>query len=335
LKIKTTLSAIIANNKTKAQLYFNGRVRLDPSLNPSSLSTLQKTSATGQLLINNLRINKFKASKITATLISNKKSLQLRSLNLYLYNGKSMGDLRYNYLSKNLTVNQTASNLDANPLFKSLIDKNIAQGKVNLSLHNTINFNNKDWQDHLLGKGSLSMKDGSLSFIDLPKLIQNASKKIHALQKQSPIVSKVTLPPRSLDSRRYQEGRSPFQLLNLQYTLLNSQLMDNTFLLQTNSLLLKGKSEINLKMETIKGELSAQLITNDPVINNIQRRLGGNFPLKLSGSMNQPIITPNNHIITPLISRYLLANSLKEPLKQIQLQVKDIIMSPKLLFLNK
>jgi hypothetical protein len=179
------------------------------------------------------------------------------------------------------------------------------------------------------------MKDGSLSFIDLPKLIQNASKKIHALQKQSPIVSKVTLPPRSLDSRRYQEGRSPFQLLNLQYTLLNSQLMDNTFLLQTNSLLLKGKSEINLKMETIKGELSAQLITNDPVINNIQRRLGGNFPLKLSGSMNQPIITPNNHIITPLISRYLLANSLKEPLKQIQLQVKDIIMSPKLLFLNK
>lgn len=330
LQLKTALTFSTPQHQIKAVLDYDGKIRLDSSVLHQPYLALQNAGVNGQLLARNIRFNKFKLSKLNAKVLNKKGILTLNPLKMSLYSGDSAGDLTYQFSTKKLSINQIASNINANYFFTNIFGKTLVKGNLDLSVHGSINLKEGAWQDNASGSGNLTIKDGALHFIDLQSLADNASKKIHALPTENQNDVELAL-EQPLVPQRNSLGSTSFQLLSLQYQLKNALFISNSLLLHTSNIQLRGNGQINLNNHAITGNLYAILGTTDSMLNKIQQLLGGNFPLKLSGTLTQPEISPNARAINPILTRYMLKSALVYPVKQIKNQLETILLSPLLL----
>ncbi len=334
LNIKTTLKTALSGNHIKALLSYNGNISLDPSILSSPLLALQQATIDGELLGEQLQFNQVKLVRLNARPTIRKGALIFSPLNLSLYGGQSVGDLSYQFASSTLSINQTAKGLNANPFFSALFNKKLIKGNLDTSIHATSNLQQNNWPQHFTGKGQLSIKNGTLYFIDLQKLVNEASIKIHAIQHQDNQDIKLAMEDPILKPGDSEKGHTKFQLLSVRYRLLDRKIMNDSFLLQTPNLELKGQAQVNLEDESLAGNLSAKLITADNMLDQIQQLLGGSFPLKLSGKMTAPEISPNTREINPVITRYMLQNILGVPINQVKDLLQSVLSAPDLLFSN-
>lgn len=330
LKFKTTLAVSNPQNQIKAILDYDGKIRLNTSALKQPFSAPQNTGLNGQLLARNIRFNNFKISKLSAKVINKQGVLMLNPLKMSLYSGESAGDLSYQFSSKKLSINQIASNINASQFFTNLFGKTFVKGNVDLSAHGAINLNDKNWQDNVSASGNLTIKDGVLHFIDLQSLADSAAKKIHTLSAENQNDLELQL-EQPLVPKQNSGGTTSFQLLSLQYRLQNALFISDSLLLHTSNIQLRGNGQINLNNNALVGNLFATLVTTDTMLSKIQQLLGGNFPLKLSGTLNQPEILPNARAINPIITRYMLKSAIVYPVKQIKNQLETILLSPLLL----
>ena len=67
-----------------------------------------------------------------------------------------MGDLDYEFASKKLIVNQTATNLDSTKFIRDLFNKTLFKGSMDFSIHAQANLQDANWQDNITGNGSLN-----------------------------------------------------------------------------------------------------------------------------------------------------------------------------------
>ena len=328
LQIRTSVAASIADNNIKTTLNYKGRIRLAPSTLAKPLMALQHVAIDGQLSAQNSHINQFKIAKISSNAISKSGAIVLNPLNFSLYAGQSVGDLKYHIATNKLSINQTATSLDAAQLFNDLSAKNVVKGNLDVSVHATTNLADNHWQNNLQGNGSLTMKDGTLNFIDLNKLIDEMINKIHELPSQ--VKKDINQVPELVlfAANATQEGSTKFQLLSTQYRLMNGKLINDSILLQTDKLQLKGNSQLDMVTNTLDGTLFAKIITKDNTIDSIQQLLGGSFPLKLSGTFARPMILPNVNEINPIIAKYILQKSFEKPIKQLKQQIESMIATP-------
>ena len=332
LQLKGALAAKQADNKYKATLNYNGRIRLVSSVQSNPLAALQQTAIDGQLRIKNLRLNRFKVTKVNTIIKTTPGEVTLNPFNMSLYSGESVGNLKYKVGSKQLAINQTATNLDAKLLFHDLLASNLVNGSLDLSIHATTTLQHGHWQKNLQGNGSLTIKDGTLYFINLNKLMSEAANKIHTLLKQKKDVIQSALQQPPPNPTAYPEGDTKFQLLSIQYHILDAKLINNALLLQTDKLQLKGSGEVNLNDATEELNLSAKLTTNDDAVNTIQQLLGGSFPLKVSGPIQKPQILADKQALNPVIYNYILKRAIEKPFLQIKNQLKTLLSNPENLF---
>ena len=327
-QVKANVIAVMTDSKVSTTFNYKGRIRLIPSTLTSPRVALQKAGLDGQLILQNLRVNEIELSKITANTITNKGTIILSPLNISLYNGESTGDLSYQFASDKLSINQTATGLNANQLFKDLSGNNLVSGNLDFSIHATSNLQTANWLSNTQGNGHVTIKDGVLSFTDLNKLVRDTTDKIHALLEQKKNEPNATPKLAPFIEAYSQKENTKFQLLSIQYRLLDAQLINDSVLLQTDKLQLKGQGHVNLKDTSINGNLLAKLVTTDNRIDKIQQLLGGTFPLKLSGTFKNPIILPDIQIINPIIVQYLLRNTLEKPVKLIKQHIQTLLTSP-------
>ena len=335
LNIKTNLKTTLSNNKINAGLHYEGQISLDALLFSDPLLALQRTKIEGELLAKNLQLNQFKIDELKTMPSIREGALILSPLNLSLYGGKSVGDLSYQFASSTLSINQTANDLNANQFFNAIFDKKLIKGHLDTSIHATSNLQNDNWLNNFTGKGQLTIKNGTLYFIDLQKLVNEASIKIHAIQHQDNQDIKQALTDPILKPTDSEKGTTKFQLLNLQYRLLNRRMMNDSLLLQTFNLELKGQAQVNLDDARLNGHLSAKLVTADNMLDKLQQLLGGSFPLIISGKITAPEISPNAREINPVITRYMLQNVLGIPVTQVKDLLQSVISIPDLLFSNE
>ncbi len=328
LQIKTTIAASMVNTTAKASLNYTGQIGLDPSIVSMPLLALQHAAVDGQLLLQNVRFNQFKIAKLSATTITRKGLISLHPLNLSLYNGESTGDLSYQITSQKLTINQTATNLDANQVVKDLFGSNLLKGNLDLSMHTTTLIQSNNWKNNTRGSGNVTVKDGILYFIDINKLVNETTTKIHTLLNEKTIDVNRLLQPAQFTPTIHQDDNTTFQLLSLQYRLIDGKLINDAMLLQTDKLQLKGSGQVDLNDNSLIGNFSAKLITTDNMVDKIQQLLGGSFPLKISGTCMNPLLMPDTQVINPIISRYLLKKTLEKPVKVIQQQIETLLTAP-------
>lgn len=275
------------------------------------------------------RYHQFKIAKIISHVEIKSGEISFKPLHLSLYSGKSVGDLSYKFDTKKLFLNQTAKRLNTKQLFMDLFNTTLAQGSMDFSMHATANLNNANWQTTVRGDGVFTIKNGILYFINLNQYVDNATRKIHSLLNQAADNLKLVLQLPFFTPSKTVQGSTNFKVFSAQYSFSEGRLISNSLLLQTNRIELKGNGEINFNNSSQNLNLSAKLITNDKAVNKIQQLVGGSFPVKVYGTLTDPKISPDNQYLNPIISTYLLKNTLEQPVKQIGNQFKDILKTPK------
>jgi uncharacterized protein involved in outer membrane biogenesis len=312
------------NNKkalAKAHIQFKGRTTLSKSLFKEHANDLKSSLITGQLLIKNANLGKFKLTRLNANTSLKQGILQLNPLSITLYQGQSIGDLRYDLAEKALQINQTASAINSNLLTRDLFNKALLKGKLDLSLHAHADLTKGSWQDISRGQGNISIRDGSLESIDLNQVVKLTSSKINNLLLSSPPELKVILEnPADAEPPSF-KGKTPFKLLSIPFQLEQTNWHSDAMLLQTETLQIKGDAHLNLTNDQVDGHLQAVVIGNDDKLNEVQTMLGGNFPFLIKNNLIKPIVLPDLNKINSLLTKAWLNKTLTKPIKTISSRV--------------
>ncbi|ASQ45567.1 AsmA family protein [Legionella clemsonensis] len=325
LQFKSQLT-ITANGKSLVQghINFKGNTALSLGMIDNPLTAFQTTPLAGQLMMQDLKVDQFKINKIRSTVKTKSGVLLLNPLTLTMYHGESVGDLSYDFATKKLTFNQTATNLNGSKLIHDLVKKRLFKGSVDFSIHALANMN-QNWLETVLGKGSLTIKDGVVESVNLNKVIDETSTKINKLLsgKKNEVTDVLQLS--QFDNPAFFKGHTNFKLLTIEYTLQNEKLLSNSLVLQTDRLQLKGSGELNLKDNNLDSHLQAKVSLTDPEVDKIQQLLGGNFPLLIKGNLVAPTVLPDLKIINPILSQFWLKEALAKPVKAIHKQIKTLL----------
>lgn len=307
---KAKLSTPLSTGNLTASLSFKGNSHVSSYLLSNPLKAMQENALNGQLIVQNLHAKALTIPKVTANVMTNDGAIRLDPLNITLYGGESIGDLAYHFTSKKLSLNQTATGLNAETVSKELLHTKVISGDLDFSLHTLLSFHEDDWINSLQGNGNVTVKNGTLNAINLDKLLGDITHSVTEFR-QNKSLSQITLPVEDFRSEDYLRGNSAFQLLSVQYDLAGLTLTSNPILLQTDTLHVSGKGQFNLKNCTIE-TMSANVVTTDAALNKIQTLIGGGFPIKLSGDMAHPKILPDIEKITLSISRSVLKRTIEK-----------------------
>lgn len=293
LQIKTTIDYTFNQQKHAfAQLQFKGNASFNAESFNNLENLLQSTFLNGHLLIQNMQIGKFKINKLSANTLFKHAIVSLNPLTLDLYQGSAIGDLRYNFLSKILKINQTATGINGARLTFALFNQKLLKGKLDLLVHTQSNFNQGHWLNTTTGNGNISLHQGTIEMVNLDNIIKKISNIIYKTQENKEKVP--ALESESLNYPDFLKGTTPFKLMSIQYQLDQAVLSSNSIVLQTNALQLKGNGELNLTNNHLTSYLVATLKPEDDKINEIQNLLGeGSIPFLIQGNLNDPTILPD------------------------------------------
>lgn len=326
LHIKADVEASSSNNHAfKAAINYKGRIGFIASTFTNPLKAMQQTAFDGQLLIQNAQLNQIKIEKISANVKTRQGELVLNPLNLSLYSGQSIGDLSYQFTTKKLSFNQTATNLDASELTNDIAGNPLVKGSLDLSIHASTVAESNQWQTRLQGLGNVTIKDGLFYFIDFNQLVNETTEKIHILLDKNKHDVDNLLQLTQFQSTTGKNVSTPFQLLSMKYKIDHGLAINNELLLQTDKLQLKGMADVSLINSDLNGHVVATFLQADPKIDKIQQILGGGFPFKVSGTYKRPLVLPDTQVINPAIAQFLLKKALDKPVKQLKQQLDNLL----------
>ena len=324
------LKANVTNDSTtspfRTALNYKGLIRLAPLTEDTSSALIDNLELDGQLDLQNLVFKNHEITSANSHLVFNHKKLHLNPLTLALYNGESVGQLSYQLDSTQLDFNQTGTTLNAEPVFQRLLGDKPPHltGTLDFSIHASTYLNEPSWVKQAKVNGSVTLRDGILTYVNLKELTHEATKKIRSLALQSLTNIQDTLEHlKPWDINDY-SGNTPFQLINLQYKTDDNGLLIYSLLLETKKLHLKGQGDLNLETNDVNAHLSANLITHDPTILTIQQLLAHGFPLVVTGKLDSLAIHADRTLMRNLFSKGLLPEHFATPVKLIRHHLKQL-----------
>jgi len=303
---------------SKGRLQFKGNTRLTMSFIKDPLANLSDLVVEGQLAVQDFRYNRLRINKITAQSYLKKHVLSLNPLTVNFYKGESIGDLVYYIDSHKLLLNQSGTAIDSSKLSDDLFGKKLITGLLDFSLHSESNLLEANWLLDSVANGLVTIKNGTLEAINLPKIIENVTANVNNQLASKNTDIQQLLKKGQFDNPDYFTGSTPFKLFTMQQHLQQRKVLADTLVLQTDKLFVKGQGQVNLNDYSLTGTLTAAVIDSSGKIALIQQLLGGSFPLLIQGSILNPLVVPNLKAINPLLTRYWLKSTLEKPIKFLQ-----------------
>ena len=326
VQIKARLIQSPYSEQTKASINFKGRINLAPGIFNNWDNDVFHSAVDGQLLVQNISYDQLRIKKINATIKTLDNAIRFKPLTLSMYEGESVGDMTYSLATQILSINQTATNLDGSKLMAALIGNDVINGTLDYSLHVNLPLAEPSTKS-VNGKGSITMKDGALSHVNLDQLLVQIKERLSQVLSGKKLDINDISQLGNWSQNKFNEGNTPFKLASVLFELADAKMNSTSLLLQTNTLQVTGTGTINLLNHQLFSSLQATINSNNPdtMLQKIQHALGGNFPLLISGTIEQPLITPNLKIMNPLLSKLLIKTTLDKPLKELESQLKGLI----------
>lgn len=316
---------ILDNQKIEAQshIQFKGSAVIPPDFLSNPVAKLTDTVLNGQLILEDIQISSFKINRMAGNAVLHNGVFKLSPVTISLYQGESVGDLRYENNSGKLLMNQTASGLNSSTIMNALFQKKILKGKMDFSLHSETDFRSEDWLKNTTGTGVLSIKDGSLESVNLNQAVTINSNKISEMLSAAP--SKQKLKPEQFEDSAFFEGNTPFRLLSIHYHLQNTLLTSDSLLLQTDSMHLKGSGSLNMESGVLSSQLGATVLMNKNTRDELQKVLGVNFPIIVTGTIMKPLVLPDFNKINTAITDLWIKETLVKPVHLIRRQLQSML----------
>jgi len=326
IQFKATLSHDSQTLPLHAELNYKGLVRLAPNTEEASNSLINRLELDGQLALQDIILKHYESTKANTHLIFNHKKLQLNPLTLSLYKGESIGQLSYQLDTKQLEFNQTGTSLNAEPVLRNLLGDTPPHvtGVLDYSMHASAYLDDPSWLKKSKLNGSITLRDGTLTYVSLKKITHEATQTIRHLATQNLNTIQETLEHLKPWNINDYSGSTPFSLINLQYKANNDGFLIYNLLLETKKLQLKGQGNLNLETNEVDAHLKANISTTDPITQTVQQLLAHDFPLKVSGQLDKLAIHVDPSAIYALLSHDMLSNHLTKPIKLIQHHLKKL-----------
>ena len=240
-----------------------------------------------QIQIDSLTYRKLRIDSIKTQLSVNKESAELRDIQSKLYGGSLTGDIMVEHQNgtTQFMSDLKGANIALSGLLRDLIGKAIVSGEGDIQLKlASKGASENDLLQHLSGHVNLIVKSGQIDGINLPRIID----KIIALTKDESVDEPVI-------AANEQENTTLFDELNAEAVIVNGILKHETLHFMTPLFEVKGTGQTNLMNHTIDYRLAVELknIKEHTKIAAVQAQLGGSFPIRITGTIEKPIATPD------------------------------------------
>ena len=144
-------------------------------------SALKGHEVKGSIRIGALQVSKLKLAKLNAKLNLAGGRLDIAPLSLNLYQGTASGSLSLNAAGNQVGLKQQLTGISINPLMKDLADKDLLEGRGNVSLDLASRGDSVTAMKQALGgTASVNLKDGAIKGINLAQTLRDLQGKLGA-----------------------------------------------------------------------------------------------------------------------------------------------------------
>jgi AsmA protein len=320
MKGETTIQSDLALNQFYPDRYMlvttSSTTAKQQDTKPISTTSNQQQSPIAALLaipkglniLGSLRIGQFRFKNITATNVNLQYILQRAMLKLApvtadLYNGKSLiqfvADAKA--ATPQITLNSTLTNIQVGTLLKDLMPNSKTQltGTSNITSRLQTQGQNKNaWLNNLNGDTNFSITNGTIANLDLGKQIYNA------LQ----LVIKHGMPTQT------ETNQIHFTTLTGTLQIQHGVINNNDLSLKSDSLQVAGKGTVDLPQQHLDYRLNVTAL-GSPFGSDaleMQQKIGGHIPIKISGTFDNLKIFPDLEEVTKSLGKEQLKEQVQK-----------------------
>ena len=146
---------------------------------PISLAALKGPTVQGNIRIGSLQVAKLKLAQINAKLALAGGKLDVAPLSMKLYEGSTSGSVSVNANGNQIALRQNLQGVSINPLMKDLLDKDMLEGRGNITLDvNTRGETVSAFKKALGGSAALALQDGAIKGINLAQRLRDVKAKL-------------------------------------------------------------------------------------------------------------------------------------------------------------
>lgn len=313
IQIKARVNRNDPITKIKSNLSFTGRIKLNQSVGFNALKELFSSEVEGQLVLQDSMFNHIAVDKINTTIKTNKENIEFNPFTVSLYGGEAVGTMNYKLDTHQISLNQTATNLDGRKLLTALLGHKMISGTMDYSIHASFS-TEKPALSTFDGNGQITLKEGKLYNLNVDEFLNRLKEKLgQIINGEIKDINAL----KNLNKEQLTQGGTPFKLASVDYQLKDEQLSTHGIILQTDKLYIKGGGSINLLNHNMNSKLQVNITNSDQNMQKIQSLVGGYFPLAVSGTIEHPYITPDFKSINPILSQLLINPAIQQPIKLI------------------
>ncbi|QLH43236.1 MAG: AsmA family protein [Coxiellaceae bacterium] len=247
---------------------------------------LRGLHGNGGLQIGNLKVSGLSASNVNLQLNADNDVIHFSPIAANLYGGKSNGDITIDMRSQQpkLSINEALQAIQVGNLFQDVANKSKLQvtgtGDLRFNLQ-TSGQDAKTLTRNLNGNLKFAVTNGSIKNLNLNRALQTA---LSAINKTS---------DDKADSNT--DNDTSFSSFTGTAVITNGIATNNDLSLKSNSLEMSGNGTANLIDQSFNYHLKV-IALGSPFgrdVIDFQQRIGGSFPLLLTGNFNNPKILPD------------------------------------------
>lgn len=144
-----------------------------------NLSALKSLNLDGLIRIGALQVKNLKINQVALPIKANQGKIAMNGITAQLYQGSVAGNMGFDVDGNHFQMQQNLSNVQINPILVDFMQKDIVEGRGNLSVNiNTHGKRVSQFKDNLNGNVRTQLTDGAVKGINLAKSLRDFKAKI-------------------------------------------------------------------------------------------------------------------------------------------------------------
>jgi AsmA protein len=239
---------------------------------------LRKLILDGQIQIGQLVANKAKIEELIIHVIAKSGIINLNPLKLNMYQGNvaGIGKLNVQQDTPRMNVNLDVENIQAGPLLKDVLEKDVLEGKTNAQVSLSMSGDNAAViKKTLNGSGQVQFTDGAIIGIDLAGMIRNVKAAF------------------GLEQKPAQRPRTDFAELNAPFSIKQGLVHTPQTSLKSPLIRVIAAGDANLVNETLDFRVEPKVVATIKGQGDAEQRSGLMVPVLVSGTFSDPQFAPD------------------------------------------
>lgn len=239
---------------------------------------LRRVVLDGSINIGKLKVNNLKTDDIVVKITGKNGIFNLKPATLKLYQGEvnlsSVLDVRKDV--PNATINLETKKVQAGPLLKDMMNKDIIEGTVSATVALRFKGDTPDAiKKTLNGKGQLRFEDGAIIGIDIPSMVRNVQSAF------------------GFGGKVEQRPKTDFTELSVPFTITNGLFNTPGSSMQSPLLRLLAAGKAHLVKETLDFRIEPKLVATIKGQGDAEQRKGLLVPVLVTGTFSSPKFRPD------------------------------------------